>query len=102
MNTNHRTIASSQRRGALSLAVRRILKDERGQTLPFVALLMTALLGMAGLVTDVGHAYVVRGTLQNSANAAALAASGFVYDSNSASVNSTSIANKFRASSGEA
>ena len=100
MNTNRRTIASSHRRGALSLAVRKILKDERGQTLPFVALLMTALLGMSGLVVDVGHAYVVRGEMQNAANAAALAASGFVYDSDSASVNASSMANAYGSSSG--
>jgi len=36
---------------------------------------------MGGLVIDVGHAYVVRGQLQNSANAAALAAAGYVYTS---------------------
>jgi hypothetical protein len=102
MNTNRKTIVSSHRRSALSRIACKVLKDERGQTLPIVALLMTALLGMAGLVTDVGHAYVVRGELQNSANAAALAASGFVYDSQSASVNSTSIANQFSASSGGA
>ena len=49
------------------------LRSQSGQTLPFVALAMTGLLGMGGLVIDVGHAYVVRGQLQNSANAAALA-----------------------------
>jgi hypothetical protein len=100
MNTNRTTFSSSRRRSAISFVVRKVLKDERGQTLPIVALLMTALLGMAGLVTDVGHAYVVRGELQNSANAAALAASGFVYDSGSTSVNTTSMANQFNASSG--
>jgi Flp pilus assembly protein TadG len=100
MNTNRRTIASSHRRGALSLAVQRILKDERGQTLPFVALLMTALLGMAGLVTDVGHAYVVRGTLQNAANASALAAAGYVYTSTSQSVNAISVAKQYGAAPG--
>jgi Putative Flp pilus-assembly TadE/G-like len=100
MNTNCKTIVSSHRRSAFSLIACKVLKDERGQTLPFVALLMTALLGMAGLVTDVGHAYVVRGELQNSANAAALAASGYVYTSQSASVNTTSIANQYSASSG--
>src|ERR1700721_3567568 len=98
MNTNCRTIASSHRRGALSLAVRR--KDERGQTLPIVALLMTGLLGMSGLVVDVGHAYVVRGTRQNAANASALAAAGYVYTSSSQSVNATSVANQYSAASG--
>src|ERR1700722_7371471 len=100
MNTNRRTIASSHRRGALSLAVRRIRKDERGQTLPIVALLMTGLLGMSGLVVDVGHAYVVRGTLQNAANASALAAAGYVYTSNSQAVNATSVANQYSAAAG--
>jgi uncharacterized membrane protein len=100
MNTNRTTSSSSSRRSAISFVVRKVLKDERGQILPIVALLMTALLGMAGLVTDVGHAYVVRGEIQNSANAAALAASGFVYDSSSTSVNTTSMANQFNASSG--
>jgi Flp pilus assembly protein TadG len=100
MNINRRTIASSHRRGALSLAVRGILKDERGQTLPIVALLMTSLLGMSGLVVDVGHAYVVRGTLQNAANASALAAAGYVYTSSSQSVNATTVANQYSAASG--
>jgi hypothetical protein len=100
MNTNRRTIASSQRRGAFTLVVRRILKDERGQTLPIVALLMTSLLGMAGLVTDVGHAYVVRGTLQNAANASALAAAGYVYTSSSQSVNAISVAKQYSAAPG--
>jgi hypothetical protein len=100
MNTNRTTFSSSPRSCAISFVVRKVLKDERGQTLPIVALLMTALLGMAGLVTDVGQAYVIRGELQNSANAAALAASGFVYDSSTTSVNTTSMANQFNASSG--
>lgn len=100
MNTNLSITATSHSRGALSSFVRNVLSDERGQTLPFVALLMTAMLGFSGLVVDVGRAYVVRGELQNSANAAALAASGFVYDSNSSSVNSTSMANQYSSSSG--
>jgi Flp pilus assembly protein TadG len=100
MNTNRRTIAPSHRRGALSLAVRRFRKDERGQTLPIVALLMTGLLGMSGLVVDVGHAYVVRGTLQNAANASALAAAGYVYTSSTQSVNAASVANQYSAAAG--
>lgn len=78
------------------------LRSQSGQTLPFVALAMTGLLGMGGLVIDVGHAYVVRGQLQNSANAAALAAAGYVYTSQSASVNTTTMADEYSAgSSGE-
>jgi hypothetical protein len=61
---------------------------------------MTGLLGMSGLVVDVGHAYVVRGTLQNAANASALAAAGYVYTSTSQAVNATSVANQYSAASG--
>jgi Flp pilus assembly protein TadG len=52
---------------------RRALADQRGQVLPWVTFVMVAVLGMAGLSIDVGHAYVVRNQLQGSANAAALA-----------------------------
>ncbi len=79
---------------------RRAYSDQRGQTLPFVALGMVALLGMGGLVVDVGHAYVVRSQLQNSANAAALAASGAVYNSQSNTVNYTSLATQYNCGSG--
>ena len=51
---------------------RRALNDQRGQTLPFVALGMVAFVGVAGLSIDVGRAYVVRSQLQSSANAAAM------------------------------
>jgi putative Flp pilus-assembly TadE/G-like protein len=82
------------RNTTLSFA-RRAFSDQRGQTLPFVALGMVALLGVGGLTVDVGRAYVVRAQLQNSANAAALAASGAVYDAQSDAVNSTTIANEY-------
>jgi hypothetical protein len=78
-------------------SVRNAVRDQSGQTLPFVALLMTGLMGMMGLVIDVGHAYVIRGQLQNSANAAALAAAGYVYTSNSATVNTTTMADQYSA-----
>jgi Flp pilus assembly protein TadG len=61
---------------------RRALNDQRGQTLPFVALGMVAFVGVAGLSIDVGRAYVVRSQLQSSANAAALAALPNLYNSN--------------------
>jgi hypothetical protein len=53
------------------------------------------------LVVDVGHAYVVQGTLQNSANAAALAAAGYVYTSKNASVNTSTMADQYSAMSGD-
>lgn len=79
---------------------RRAYSDQRGQTLPFVALGMVALLGMGGLVVDVGHAYVVRGQIQNSANAAALAASGAVYNAQTDTINTTSIATQYDSGAG--
>ncbi|HEY1902847.1 MAG TPA: pilus assembly protein TadG-related protein [Terracidiphilus sp.] len=87
-------------RKTIASFVRRVFADQSGQTLPFIALAMTGMLGMSGLAIDVGHAYVVRSQLQNAANAAALAASGYVYYSNSDTVNSTSIADLYSASSG--
>jgi hypothetical protein len=49
------------------------LKDDRGQVLPIVALMLITLIGMAGLVADLGHAYYIRRELQASTDAAALA-----------------------------
>ncbi|MGO9338081.1 MAG: pilus assembly protein TadG-related protein [Terracidiphilus sp.] len=80
--------------------VRRAITDQRGQTMPFIALGMVAFMGVAGLTIDVGHAYVVRGQLQNTANAAALAAAGLVYDSQSQSVNTTTQADQYSAGTG--
>ncbi len=48
--------------------------DQRGQVLPIVAFLMVILLGFAGLVIDVGHAYFSYHELQASTDAAVLAA----------------------------
>lgn len=56
-------------RGKSSLQRRRV---QRGQTLVVVVLLMTALIGMLGLVIDVGYAYSERRQIQNAADAAAL------------------------------
>jgi Flp pilus assembly protein TadG len=53
--------------------LRRLLREDRGQALPIIAVFLVALLGMAGLVLDVGHAYFVFRQLQASSDAAALA-----------------------------
>jgi Flp pilus assembly protein TadG len=100
MNTNQKTIEANPMRKSISSFVRRALRDQSGQTIPFIAMAMTGLLASLGLVIDVGHAYVVQGTLQNSANAAALAASGYVYYNTNASVNATTMANGYSASAG--
>jgi len=48
-------------------------KDENGQVLPWMALMVVLFLGMAGLTLDLGHAYVCYRQLQASTDAAALA-----------------------------
>jgi len=49
------------------------LRDEEGQTLPWMALLLVLLIGMGGLTTDLGHAFYCKRELQASTDAAALA-----------------------------
>ena len=51
-------------------------RDESGQVLPMVAVMLVMLLGMAGLVVDVGHAYYCHRELQMASDAAALAGAG--------------------------
>jgi hypothetical protein len=50
-----------------------IFADERGQVLPLFALMTVLVLGMGGLVMDVGRAYFSHNELQASTDAAALA-----------------------------
>src|SRR5450631_1340232 len=50
----------------------RVFKDESGQILPWVALLMVLFLGMGGLTIDLGQAFVGYRELQGSTDAAAL------------------------------
>ncbi len=52
---------------------RALYRDESGQTLPFVAVMLVVLLGMTGLVLDAGHVYMCQRELQASADASALA-----------------------------
>ena len=54
--------------------LRRAVDDESGQTLVWVVLLFALLLGMGGLVVDLGRAYISYRELQASTDAAALAA----------------------------
>jgi len=75
--------------------------DQRGQVLPWAAFMMLSMLGMGGMVLDVGRAYVARTNLQNEANAAALAAAGVVYNTSSTD-NATTVATSFSGSSSDA
>jgi Flp pilus assembly protein TadG len=80
--------------------IRKALKDERGQALPWILLAMTGLLGVSGFTIDAGHAYVVRSQLQNAANAGALAAAGNVYNT-STTGDASAIASLYAGSSGD-
>jgi Flp pilus assembly protein TadG len=81
--------------------IRRALKDESGQVLlPWVAVVMMSFLGISGLVTDVGRAYVAHSQLQNVANAAALAAAGEVYNTSTTS-DAYAAAMKYSGTSGD-
>jgi Putative Flp pilus-assembly TadE/G-like len=47
--------------------------SERGQTLPLICFFMVTLLGISGLVLDLGNGYTQRRAVQNEADAAAIA-----------------------------
>jgi Flp pilus assembly protein TadG len=52
---------------------REILRSERGQSMVVIALALTSMIAMAGLVLDGGNAYLQRREAQNAADSAALA-----------------------------
>jgi len=58
--------------------VRRALKDESGQVIPVVAVIIVVLLGVCALVIDVGRGMVSYKELQASTDAAALAGAQFL------------------------
>jgi len=101
MNTDAAAAEENPMKKKIVSFVRRALHDQSGQMLAIVALTMVYMLGFAGLVTDVGRAYVVRAEMQNSANSAALAGAGLVYTSQSQTVNTTSEAKLYSAGSGD-
>jgi len=59
--------------------LRQALRDQRGQVMPWVALMMISFLGMGAFVLDVGHAYICYHQLQSATDAAALAGAKQVY-----------------------
>jgi Flp pilus assembly protein TadG len=61
--------------------LRRVLKNEQGQSLVFVSIAGLSFIGIAGISMDLGNAYIARQELQASTNSAAL--SGAVYLSSS-------------------
>lgn len=57
----------------------RTLKNRRGIAAVYLALILIGMLGIAALVVDLGHLYVVKSELQNSADAAALSGAMEIY-----------------------
>jgi Flp pilus assembly protein TadG len=64
----------------------RFFREESGQVLPWVVLLMLLFLGMSALVVDVGQGVLVQRELQASTDAAALAAASVMPATNYATV----------------
>ena len=50
-----------------------LLRDERGTVVPIVAMLLVVIFGFSALVLDLGWLFVVRGELQNAADAGVMA-----------------------------
>ncbi|MGA2730169.1 MAG: pilus assembly protein TadG-related protein [Terracidiphilus sp.] len=74
--------------------LKRAVTDQRGQVLPWMALLMVLFLGMGGLTIDLGHAFVVYRELQSSTDAATLAGA---YAMTLSGATSTSVDNEVKA-----
>lgn len=74
------------------------LKDSSGQVLALYVVALVALLGLAGLVVDVGHAFFVKRSLQAAADAAATAGASELPDPGAA----TATAQAYSGSSGGA
>ncbi len=72
-----------------------ILRDERGVTLAFVAIVMIVLLGMAALAIDVGMLYNAKGQAQNAADSGALAGAGSLLVTPNNSATAKSVAETF-------
>jgi Flp pilus assembly protein TadG len=79
------------------LGALRSRRGERGQAIVFVALMVIVLIGMIGLAVDGGRLYWERRILQNSVDAAALAASDNYQDSQSISASYHAAANEYAA-----
>jgi hypothetical protein len=63
-----------------------LIREERGQALPWLAVMLGVIMGIAGFVIDLGHAMVCERQLQQSSNAAAMAAALQLPNSTYASV----------------
>lgn len=64
--------------------LRRVAKNERGSVILIIALGLSVLAGMAGMVVDVGYLYLEHAKLQNGVDAACLAGAAFLPDTGTA------------------
>ena len=64
-----------------------LFREQRGVIALVVALLMLVFIGAAALAIDVGHLFLVRNEVQNSADAGCLAGARFLYGDDGMSVN---------------
>lgn len=74
----------------------RTLRDESGQVLPWVGLMMAVMVGMGAMAVDIAHSMVVQRQLQSSSDAVALAAAETLPNTNY-----TTVGNLYGASSGD-
>jgi Flp pilus assembly protein TadG len=65
----------------------RLLRDQRGQTLPFTAVIMVSLMGLSGMAVDAGHGYYAYERLKVATNAATLAGAAGMPDTTTATTN---------------
>jgi len=65
---------------------RRFFREQNGQIIPWVILMSTILLGIAGLILDLGRAYIGSRELQSAADAAALAGAQNLKSSNAGTI----------------
>src|SRR6185369_14731481 len=61
---------------------RRAAEAQLGQTLPLIVFFMMSLLGVSGLVLDLGNGYTQRRAVQNEADAAAIAGADAIVSGN--------------------
>ncbi|OGU12976.1 MAG: hypothetical protein A2075_08805 [Geobacteraceae bacterium GWC2_58_44] len=66
-----------------NLADLKQIGNDKGFAVVLIAIAMIALVGFVAIAIDVGYAYLVKGQLQNAADAGALAGAGAIYPDNS-------------------
>jgi hypothetical protein len=87
-------------KGENGLSRQKAARNERGQILPFVAILMTFFLCMCGFVIDIGRVYVSYQQLLASTDAAALAGGEALGEANSTVAEVTAAVKKYSSASG--